>query len=444
MDPLGVVFLGKGIGTGEAQVFGDQTIDTSDLDKRLAAMQKNRAAERKSFQASMDKLLKFDKTGWFKHDKSLTDLRGKIIKKAAGIYQTADEQGEAAVSDKDMLELRELKDDFTKKANYSTQLRELYKLGVAKVDGKQEELTAESVDAWSSYWNLSLDDQLKTLPPTLVEKQEVVDYYQFIDAQAKGLASRLIVTDKDGRTITSKRPPEANIKLLIEDIIASPKGKFALMDLMQNRKMTREEAEEWINKRVRAHINTTFKQEAKKAGGAGFNFNLNGASTKQFVFEYDVISPAVGVGTVLVPQVGEAPPGKFEEIRFNRNDATENKPISLRDPDDPNKREEILVIPTSVRRDEGSDQWILIGKRRIAEYGSEYSEAYEIPYDDVKSTIGVHFDHFDVYTFMRGLDEFKGKNKPKKGEGTDLGFGLNEPAKKTPKEEAAEEVDLGF
>lgn len=440
MDPLGVVFIGKG--AGEAVFLGDPTIDTSALDARLAALSRQRANERKSFRASMDKLLKFEKTGWFKHDKTLTELRTNIITKAGNIYRTANEKGQDAVSDIDLLELRELKDDFTKKANYSLQLRDLYKIGNNKIDGRQEDLTAESVEAWASYWSFSLNDQMQTLPPTLVEKKEVADYYEYIDEQASDLATQLIVTTKDGKKITSKRPPEVNIKLGIEDIIASPKGKFAIMDLMQNRKMTREESEDWIGKRYRAHIDSVYKEEKAKSGGAGFNFNFNGAGTKQFTFEYDIITPSTGIGTVLVP--GAEPAGKFEEIRFNRNDATENKPISLRDPDDPNKRAEILVIPTSIRRAEGSNEWVLVGKRRIDEYGSEYSEEYEIPYRDVKSTIAVHFDHFDVDSFMRGLNEFRGENKPKKGEGADLGFGVEGSAKPAQKETETEQVDLGF
>lgn len=408
MDPLGQVYQGQA-GSGAAVILGESKGEAAGkyLD-RLNALSKQRAAERKAVDKAMGDLEALDEVGWFRHNEELGIMREELINHTTNVYVA----GGDPFSGKAGLKTAQLQGSLSRSAKHSQQIRELYKLGTTRIEGKQENFTPESITAFANYFTLPLGEQLKSSPPTLVEKKEVVDYLSFIDKQATGTAFTQYEIKKDGKTTFSKQANAAAVKLRIEDTIASPQGQAAISDRVQNHGETREQAEQWIENRFRSNLDRQTKSLENQPKGGAFMYFGWGAKSANYRFEYQEVQPTVGVGTILDPDYQQE---SFEEISLIRTNVPENTPINLRDPGDPSKQSEILVIPIALRR--GKDgKWILHGKKRIAEYGRDYTETYEIPWDDVKGKIRGEFDGFDPDIFM---DNYQGpagtgpKNKKK-------------------------------
>lgn len=398
MDPLGQVFLGEA-GTGAALILGDSGSDAfGNLVDRLNAAKKAEKKARDSVAASMSKLQGLDKVGWFRHNEELGTMRKSLVNHTTNIYVAGGNPfaGEAG------LKTAQLQGDLKRAADHSQQIRELYKLGTARIEGKQENFTPESIKSWADYFTSPLSKQLESLPPSLVEHEEVLNYMKYIDDQSKNQGYSDYTIKKDGVTTQSKSAREAGVRLRVADIIVSPEGKAAIKDKTENHGMTQDAAESWIDKRYRSNLDNVTKQLESKGTTGGFTFNFGGAASQNYRFEYQVQRPTVGIGTMLVP--GAKPEGAFEEVRMARTDATENKPIFLKDPTDPTKTNEISVIPISVRRyDDGR---VMLNGKKVDEYGD--AEEIEIPYEDVENAIRANFDGFVFDDFMRELDKQRG------------------------------------
>ena len=406
MDPLGQVYTGQA-GTGAAVILGESRGKAAgNLIDRLNALSKQRAKERKDVDKAMGDLEALDEVGWFRHNEELGIMRKELVDHTTNVYVAGGDpfSGEAG------LKTARLQGALSRSAKHSQQIRELYKLGTTRMEGKQENFTPESITSFASYFTKPLSEQLKSQPPVLVEKKEVLDYMAYIDKQAAGTAQDQFEIKREGITKVSKGARESSVKLRIEDIIAHPMGKAAIADRTQNHGETVEQAEQWIEDRYRSNLDRMNKDlENQNKGGAFMYFDW-GAKSQNFRFEYQTVQPEVGVGTILA---GGGQPAGFEEISLVRTNVPENTPINLRDPGDPTKESEILVIPVALRR--GADgRWILHGKKRIAEYGKDYTENYEMPWDDVKAKARGEFDGFDPDIFMENYQGPAGRGTAKK------------------------------
>jgi hypothetical protein len=121
--------------------------------------------------------------------------------------------------------------------------------------------------------------------------------------------------------------------------------------------------------------------------------------------------------------VGEKTP--FEEIRMARTDVPENKEYNITDPDDPEKKKDLFVVPLGFRRYEGQDTWMLIVDEKIPQLDEDGNEIInkrtnkpqyeyktrEIPYKgSVKGDIMANFGDIDPDDYMENVVN---KDKPK-------------------------------
>lgn len=420
MDPLSQVALGRA-GTGAAVIFKPGVDPLDAFAKSLAGLKTVRAKERDAINKNLADFNKFDATGWFIHNDNLQTKRATLMTHVGGILAAGADPftGQAG------LKTNQLKHDLESSAKFSLQLRELYKSGLARLEGKQEDFTTDSMDAWTKYFTgTGFDEQRKSLPPQLIEKGEVIDFLSFIDDQAKGTAVDLTVIETDEVTITTKKAREAAVKLRIETAMTDPRGQAAINAWMQDG-LSREAAEKRWEDRFRSNLDTEFKRLIDEDNETTFLFSGSGARSKNFSFDLQEFDVPITAPQFPGEQRAITGPGKRKEVSIARTDATENKPLFFPDPDDPQKERQIEVIPLGFRQ-KPDGTWVMFGKKEVE---FEEPQDIEIPEKDVRSKIKTNFDGFELNAFLRDL---------RKGKEGDLGF------EKKGEEPVEELIDLGF
>jgi len=150
---------------GGAVFLGDPTVRSSNqFVKNFNTLQN----EKESIEKSIANFLEIDKTGWFRHHKEIKTKHQKLIAHVNSAYleKINPFQGKTGFI------TRELKYELLRTIEYSKQLRELYQIDLTILQDRQQDLTVESIQEWTDYWNKPLEEQIQQLPPMLIEKQK--------------------------------------------------------------------------------------------------------------------------------------------------------------------------------------------------------------------------------------------------------------------------------
>jgi len=135
-----------------------------------------RAKRTAAFQKSLDGVSKFETDGWYRHDNELKLKKNELIK-----FYTDNFKVDKNPDDASDLELyrsaQSMKDELERLTKFSKQLKDNYKSQIARLEGKQDDYTQESIDAFNSFYALPLSEQTGELAPTLKAIKETSDWF---------------------------------------------------------------------------------------------------------------------------------------------------------------------------------------------------------------------------------------------------------------------------
>lgn len=180
MDPNAQVHGGK-VGTGAAVIFPQSGVNPAQVHmdrvkSAAAAEQAQQAADNKARATSLASLTKFDTTGWYRHNEILTKGRDELQKVYADSWSQGLNPDNPSTGDL-YVTTQKTRKDLKNKVAYSKQLKDHYKAQVARLEGKQDAFTVESVQAFEKYYNSTFNEQMETLPPVLQERVELQDWW---------------------------------------------------------------------------------------------------------------------------------------------------------------------------------------------------------------------------------------------------------------------------
>lgn len=411
MDPISI---STGQGKGLAQVLPSSGKSPYDLYTDYLKVKGTKEAAKKKEVVDVFQGLEDIKLGGFVKDTQyLYDMKNQLQGHLKNQYVQQGNKYNYVTDEKLIKDVNKLKE----LNQFSENTKGLFNAELTKLQTGKDQWDPTSVEQVTTFYNLPIEERYEYINnggaiPTLRPKQEVVNYIDEINKFDTPYKTRSGETgSKDGRigTYDITEVDEGKLGDLAERYWTAgqnnaSKGAQKLFEVVKAKVdqdpnfvlMTEQERAQKIKnvftdefKKIKLSQAKDERKTGSKQDMTGLSFGNGMASNNKYTFVYEEgieDRPSQFPTTALEQAKGKTK--EYQKIRFQRNDAGENRPLVFSDPtsQDPNHKSE--VIPTEFKKSDG--EWKLVGVQRKS---NGKVKEIEIPASkvqaDFKSSYGV-------------------------------------------------------